>query len=174
MILYETTYLRPDDTAGDVAKPAMESALQQARLDVVSDRYVFGNHKGRSILEQLQDMKKELGEIRTEIRDLREGARVCGEQIRVHGEQLRVLSRSSKGYRKVRMRFLATWNRDILRNATDKDLKYIQEGNIAAHGGDALTDADLYAGFHRHDLGLFLDIYGLSYQEVIELGNSHI
>ena len=144
----------------------MKSALREARLDANGERFVFGNGKGLSILEQLQDMQREIG-------DLRKGARIRDERVRIQGEQITLLARSSEGYGKVRMRFLALWNRDILHSATEKDLKYIQDCNIDAHGGDALTDAHLYAGNHRQDLGLFLDIYGLSYQEVIELGNSH-
>ena len=83
-------------------------------------------------MEQVQDLK------RVDVQE--EQLRI---QLRIQGEQITAIVRSSEGYRKVRMRFLATWNRDILGNATDKDLNCIQEGNTATRGGDAVTNATL-------------------------------
>jgi hypothetical protein len=133
VILHETTNLHSNTSADDVAEPALKSALHEARSDAIGEGLVFGNGKGLSILEELQDMKRTLSDLQKEVR-------IQGEEMRNQGEQMRDVARSCC---KARMRFLDALKRNIFCNATDKDLKYTQEGNIAAHGGDALTDADL-------------------------------
>ncbi|KAI9774361.1 MAG: hypothetical protein M1840_004255 [Geoglossum simile] len=46
----------------------------------------------------------------------------------------------------------------------------IEAGNMAAHDGDAITDAILFASGDRSDTFIFPLIYGISAEQVLELG----
>ena len=48
--------------------------------------------------------------------------------------------------------------------------KLIKSGNIAAHGGDAITDASLYSDGTRHDVGTYRELYCYGPSEILDLG----
>lgn len=65
-------------------------------------------------------------------------------------------------YKLLRNRFISTYKRDKLENATDSDRKIIGVGNLWAHGGDAVVDAQLYQDRSgRCDFSVFKKLYGL-------------
>jgi hypothetical protein len=72
------------------------------------------------------------------------------------------LTCSLNAYKLLRNRFISTFKRDKLGNATDRDRKIIEVGNSWAHGGDAVVDAQLYQdGNGRRDFLDFKKLYGL-------------
>jgi len=80
------------------------------------------------------------------------------------------LALSLESYKLLRNRFISTFKRDKLGNATWDDLKIIAEGNGWAHGGDAVADAQLYKGAtRRSDICDFELLYGLPPSIVADL-----
>lgn len=171
VVLFETTYLRSNIDMHETAQQAMESSLRAAYSDSIGDRLVYGNQKGLSILERLEELTLRMGAQEKKLAIQDQKLAFQDQKMNAQEEKITVLGRSSEGYRKIRKRFLATWKRDHLGGITDELSSHIHEGNIAAHGGDALTDADLIATGQCGEPGLFLDIYGLSHEEVLELGH---
>jgi len=55
------------------------------------------------------------------------------------------LTSSLPSYKILRNRFISTFKRDVLNNATE-DKRIIAASNTLAHGGDAAADAMLYQG----------------------------
>ncbi|PUU79213.1 hypothetical protein B9Z19DRAFT_980412, partial [Tuber borchii] len=82
----------------------------------------------------------------------------------------------------LRHRFLSTFRRDKLGIKNPQDQDYIDGGNVSAHGGDAVTDSQLYNGSEaRDDFATFKCLYGfppqivqdLTHPEMINLLNCH-
>ncbi|PGH07722.1 hypothetical protein AJ79_06199 [Helicocarpus griseus UAMH5409] len=82
-----------------------------------------------------------------------------------------------------RSRFISTYKRDILLNATPTDHRIIATGNRFVHGGDCKRDADLYEHpGRRRDFDIYVKLYGLhpgivrssiSYTATIDLLDTH-
>jgi hypothetical protein len=86
-------------------------------------------------------------------------------------EEMEKLKAASIGYRKIRHRFIDTFKRDVHGYRGPDGRKRIDEGNVAAHHGDAVTDALLYSLLERDDVKALEDLYGLSAPEIERLGN---
>jgi len=74
------------------------------------------------------------------------------------------LTISLAAYKLLRNRFISTFKRDKLGNATEADKKIIAEGNGWAHGGDAVVDAQLYKSETREgrrDFYAYNKLYGI-------------
>lgn len=87
-------------------------------------------------------------------------------QNQVH---IRNLTTASEGYFKIRQRFLDIFRRDVLQESTAQWTPLIGAGNAAAHQGDAITDAGLFASGARQDVSLMVKIYGLTHTQVLSL-----
>ncbi|KAE8395753.1 hypothetical protein BDV23DRAFT_178327 [Aspergillus alliaceus] len=106
---------------------------------------VVGNDKGLA----LSQTASEASEILRELRQLR--------------EQRENLNR----YEKIaRERFLLTYKRDKLHNASDNECRMIERANIKVHGGGALADAELYDDYGRRDYDIFKKLYGLNPKDI--------
>ncbi|KAF8424059.1 hypothetical protein EV426DRAFT_717055 [Tirmania nivea] len=84
------------------------------------------------------------------------------------------LTVSLDSYHVLRNRFLSTFKRDKLGNATEADFRLISEGegNNWAHGGDAIADALLYQkqrSYCRRDVSTYKRLYGLDPARVLEI-----
>lgn len=77
-----------------------------------------------------------------------------GEQVRLLCGEVRRLKDCYDGYRRVRNRVLDT----------------IVAGNMTAHGGDVMADANLYKLNIRRDTDTFSNLYGISPTRALELG----
>jgi hypothetical protein len=80
--------------------------------------------------------------------------------------QVKDLKLASEGYRRIRNRFINVYCRDVLGHVTHREYQQISDGNNAAHGGDAVTDASLYTSGERHDEGVLIKLYGLSANQI--------
>lgn len=58
--------------------------------------------------------------------------------------RIKVLAQSSEGYRNIRSRILDVYRRDVLGEIDKQGFKNISQGDIAAHEGDAVADAELF------------------------------
>ena len=76
------------------------------------------------------------------------------------------LKLASEGYRRIRNRFINVYRRNVLGHATPQLCQQISDGNNAAHGGDAVTDASLYTSGERHDEDVLIELYGLSASQI--------
>ena len=66
-------------------------------------------------------------------------------------------------YTLFRNRFLSTYKRKVLKNATPHDHDMINRGSSVAHGGDCRRDAELYGQpGGRRDGDVYRDLYGVS------------
>jgi hypothetical protein len=85
------------------------------------------------------------------------------------------LTMSLAAYKILRNRFISTFKRDKLANATEVDRKIIAAGNGWAHGGDAVVDAQLYISAtreSRRDFSAYKKLYGISPLTVVVLSES--
>ena len=81
--------------------------------------------------------------------------------------RVRRLVQSSEGYLSIRRRFFDIYKRDIKAMRELKGSKAIREGNLIAHEGDAVGDADLFDRDQRTDRSIYRELYGLEYQQVL-------
>jgi hypothetical protein len=87
----------------------------------------------------------------------------------IHFQDVRL---TSAEYLEIRQRFLDVFRRDKL-GAYSPGLKSnIALGNERAHGGDAVTDAEIFVRGMRHDIELMKMVYGISANKVLELRES--
>jgi hypothetical protein len=134
--------VKPEEDIKEVARGVFDTALENAGYSGTGDPLVYGNSRGRGILEQLDDLQS----------------------------QVDVLKVCSDGYLRIRQRFLDTFRRDILKNPNVRGSSHIQTGNMAAHGGNAVIDARIFKRGARGDLDLMEIIYGLDHDDVLSLG----
>jgi polyhydroxyalkanoate synthesis regulator phasin len=80
--------------------------------------------------------------------------------------QVKDLKLASDGYRRLRNRFINVYRRDVLGDVSHQEYQQISDGNNAAHGGDAVTDASLYTSWERNDEDVFIHLYGLSSNQI--------
>ncbi|KAF7590349.1 hypothetical protein BBP40_002952 [Aspergillus hancockii] len=66
----------------------------------------------------------------------------------------------------IRERFLLTYKRDKLHNASDQECRMIDRANMKVHGGDVLADAELYEDWGRRDYDVFKKLYGLKPKDI--------
>ncbi|KAI9883759.1 MAG: hypothetical protein M1823_004460 [Watsoniomyces obsoletus] len=66
---------------------------------------------------------------------------------------------------------ISVYKRDRLQIATQRDYDIIGQGNWAAHGPSAVTQAALYRDRVREDFKLFLGLYGLDPDTVLNYQN---
>jgi len=72
-----------------------------------------------------------------------------------------------RSVRLLRIRFICTFKRDKLHQATENDKRLIDDGNSWAHGVDARVDAQLYEGVRRrNDHSVYKRMYGMFPQVV--------
>lgn len=107
----------------------------------------YGNPAGLGILEKLRKLEDKLEKM---------------------DERAKTTSLSG-GCRKIRHRYIEVYKRDILGIIDREGRKKLDEGSIAAHGGDAIADADLYTSGERNDEDVLIDIYGLNSDQISSL-----
>ena len=156
-ILVARSELGGDEAMKEDAKDALEQALEE-ELHVENVREMFvGNRRGLSLaglparVRALEDenvsQKEELTSHKFKITSLE--------------DRVNSLTISLEAYRILRNRFISTFKRDKLQNATEADRNIIGAGNASAHGGDAVVDASLYSNTGRRDIVAYMQLYGI-------------
>ncbi|RPA94596.1 hypothetical protein L873DRAFT_1814133 [Choiromyces venosus 120613-1] len=145
---------------------------------MVMGEFYVGNPRGLGLAGvnvEIASLKGKVNSLEGEVKDLK------GEvnELRDHVSTLRL---AGQEYRRVRNRFISTFKRDKLDGVTQSDIDIIREGNITAHGGDAVVDALLYEGVEgRHDTYVFKELYGMhpsdvkkiTHKETLDILNLH-
>lgn len=118
--------------------------------------------QGAGILHELADIKAELqrmearaDQIATETKNLQSRVSLCS---------------SSPGYNRARIRFLDTYRRDNSPTDTNSGKSTFIHQDDIPRVGDASTDAGLYLSQLRFDEDLFIEIYGMTVQQISRLG----
>lgn len=158
----------PDDADLPVlAKGTLLSSLDTASYGQAGDMLLYGNDTGKALLLERDDLRERMSTLESRFQKLE--ATTEAYQVRTCQLQLDVkrLAAASDGYLKIRARFLDTFKRDIIGTLSTSTI--IRTGNAAAHDGDAATDASLYTSRNRTDLPLLNQIYGISYDWIIQL-----
>jgi hypothetical protein len=80
-----------------------------------------------------------------------------------------ILQEASSGFFSIRERFLDTFRLKILKDKSAYRTLMMEEGNSAAHGGNAVVDASLYESGSREEDNLMVKIYELNATEILSL-----
>ena len=167
-IAYTSAKVEDDEDVSKSAVSAIAQALTNAMHSNVGEREVYGNQSGINLLQQ----SEKLAQVSRQIEDLQAQDRNQARQIQALQDQTRQLQDASLGYRQIRHRFLDVYRRDVRRITSPQTFTSIRSGNLRAHAGDCVTDAELYASGERDDAHIFVHIYGLDYQKVRQLAAS--
>jgi hypothetical protein len=142
------------------AKDALGLALQEEELHVkdVRGELFVGNRRGLNLAERFRILEQQVGGLQQQVAEIPSmKTKIASLEDRVSG-----LTCSLDSYKLLRKRFISTYKRDKFENATDSDRKIIGVGNLWAHGGDAVVDAQLYQDLSgRRDFSVFTKLYGL-------------
>jgi len=130
---------------------------------------VYGNTSGIQLINERDDYRSRLDALEGKVGALKgDVGALKGEQNMLQ-TRVKELTAACQGYLSIRHRFLDTFRRDILEDATARWTSMIQSGNAAAHDGDAVTDASLFETGSRRDKNLMGKVYGLSAEQVLSL-----
>jgi hypothetical protein len=150
-----------------------ELAEHPIELDQVGERVAYGNSDGLAVLrerETLTEAKNKLESIIAKCEAELEKRIYKAEIWQV--DEIAMLRQAAQGHYTLRRRFLA----QLINVPSDDDegvrkkSKAIKQGNEVAHGGDAVSDAVIYHRGERTDADQYVRIYGMSWQQVLEIG----
>jgi hypothetical protein len=146
-----------DDIHG-VAETVLKNALINTDFGFAGEMTVYGNPTGRELLEEKHDMKERMTKLEnklqktdTELQKTNTDLEMTNTQVTDLQNRIKTLTLVSEGYRKIRHRFLEVYHRDIRNDVDGQGLTKINQGNEAAHHGDAVTAASLYTSHERND-----------------------
>ena len=174
-ILATRTEVGDDEGMESAAKDALGGALEAKALSVedVGGKPFVGNRRS-----------PEFAGLAERTRVLEEQAQISQERIVTLeidvgslGERVSSLTTSLDTYKFLRNRFISTFKRYKLGNATAADKRLIAEGNASAHGGDAVVDAMLYqtqTTNSRRDPSAYKRLYGFNPLVVLGISPFHL
>lgn len=143
----------------EMKKDAKDALEQELHVEDVRGELFVGNLRGLSFA----NYKVDQADLRARV-DAQD-KKIASLEVKNASLEDRVSSLTSSldAYKLLRNRFISTFKRDKLANATEVDRRIIAEGNGWAHGGDAIVDAELYQGMGgRRDPIAFKKLYGMS------------
>jgi hypothetical protein len=120
--------------------------------------------------ERMTKLENKLQKTDTELQKTNTELQTTNTQVTDLQNRVKTLTLVSEGYRKIRHRFLEVYHRDIQNDVDGQGLKKINQGNEAAHHGDAVTDVSLYTSDERNDEIVMTELYGLSVFQISRLG----
>ncbi|KAF8246400.1 hypothetical protein K440DRAFT_662155 [Wilcoxina mikolae CBS 423.85] len=171
------------------AKSAFRKALDEEDLHVeeVRGKLFVGNRRGLNLAElmpRVRVLEEEVATQKEEIATQKEEIILLKIKVVSLEDRVSSLTMSLHAYKLLRNRFISTFKRDKLANATEVDRKIIASGNGWAHGGDAVVDAQLYKSETREgrrDFEAYEKLYGITplivlfitHKETIDVLNIH-
>lgn len=159
----------PDDENTEIiAKEKVQEILRCATYE--PENMVFGNEGGKSLLRQIEEMKRDLATFKT---DTASHIATLKTDTASHSNDIQTLKMLAEGFINIRDRRMKCYQRDFYGGLTHQDRESIQQGNENAHDGDATADAYLYEIGRQTDEQLFVDLYGLGPNEIRDLGKCH-
>lgn len=163
--------IEEDMRAGAVLVLQEQLDTEELEVETRADgKVAVGNRRGLNMTAELADMRAEISALKaykeqstSEISTLQDHKEQSTSEISALQDRVQTLAISLNQYKLVRGRFLSTFKRDILGTADDADRAIIHGGNMSAHGGDAVMDAQLYQGSSgRRDVDAYKRLYGLN------------
>jgi hypothetical protein len=142
------------------ARRRLKSTADNANMEMetIHDTAFVGNMEGLLYVRQAKesDLRQErLSNVEKRLTDVTK--RLSDIEARIVS-----LEESVGFYGILRNRFLSTFKRDKLKNATPADIRLIADGKVWAHKGNASRDADLYQSVGgRTDFSTYKALYGL-------------
>jgi hypothetical protein len=129
-------------------------------METTHDTAFVGNIEGLSYARQA----KESDSLQAQLSDV-------NNQLTNVTKRLVNLEESVGFYGILRNRFLSTFKRDKLQNATPADIGLVATGNVWAYEGNASRDADLYQLLGRRtDFSTYKALYGLHHSVARDIG----
>ena len=158
-ILVASSELGGDEAMKEDAKDALQQALKTDELHVedVRGELFVGNRRGLN----LAGLPKLVHELQDEIASQNSRITIFEFKVASLEERVNSLTNSLEAYSILRNRFISTFKRDKLGNATETDRNIIAAGNASAHGGDAVVDASLYSNTGRREIVAYMQLYGI-------------
>ena len=135
------------------------------------DEPVWGNAQALAILDEHTKAMEEKSRESSRLPSLEEQVQRHTKEFERMEKRVQKLESSSIGYDRVRQRLLDVFMRDYL-GVRQERLLHIRAGNLAAHCGDAVTDAGLYESQSRSDEDTFVVLYGIAPSHAIRLCES--
>ncbi|CAD6570632.1 MAG: hypothetical protein ASARMPREDX12_003779 [Alectoria sarmentosa] len=158
-----------DDDEEDIAKETDSSvtqALRQAeQVEVEGGGTVYGNESGVDLVGQSQMLQRHSDQIA----QLQLESKQHAQHFRELQTEIRILRDAAVGYLDIRHRFIETYRRDVRKIPVTQQPPRIRQGNLRAHSGDCITDAELYATGQRDDDQIYMLLYGLPWMKVRQL-----
>ncbi|RPB05784.1 hypothetical protein L873DRAFT_1832544 [Choiromyces venosus 120613-1] len=157
------------------AKDAPGQAPQEEELEVenVRGELFVGNRRGlgfAGLPERVRALKEKTSALEERASALKQRPSALEDEVNLLWDDVSTLKLSVPEYSRVRNRFISTFKRDKLNNATESDIDIIREGNTMAHEGDAAVDALLYEGLNgRRDTFAFKELYGIHPADVVKI-----
>lgn len=181
---------KEEEMKRDAKASSLEQALNEQKekfyVEEVRDHLFAGDRRG---LDRAGLSTRGVGALEDEVATREEGITSRREEItaqkvgitslkeKLNSHKIKISSledptTSLDAHKLVRNRFISTFKRDKLANATEADRRIIAEGgNGWAHGGDAIADAKLYQGMAgRRDFRAFEKLYGMDPSIVLRIG----
>jgi len=143
--------------------------MGSAEYGAAGERNTYGNQAGRDPLEDRYDMKERIKRLEDWMTNIDTQMADHHAQIADLQDRVEILTTDIEGYHSIRHRSTDVHRRDVLRNVTEQGSIKINKGNIAAHDGDAITDAMLYATHQRDDEDVLISLYGLTADQILFL-----
>jgi len=169
IIGYERTPVGSSDDIHTVAQTVLGRALRGAEYGGAGDDVSYGNLAGRELLDERYSLKERTTRLEQQVKGLQDEQKKTNVLITELQDRVSTLTLALEGYRKIRHRFLEVYRRDVLEDLNREGRQKIGKGNEAAHEGDAVADADLYASGERTDVIVFLNLYELIPDQVLKL-----
>ena len=186
-IIYDEVCIPVEEDLETFSKAHLKEQSDSSTLDSHGNSYYFGNTRGHTLMEKIEDMDRNFEKL------LHKTDRLTSElhlQRQQHESELELqrakiqhhesemvslkgrmgqLTKKSKSYLQIRRRFLETYERDQKGNHSLIGSSAVRLGNARAHEGDALADACLLEEDDDPNTSLYMELYGLHHAKVMEI-----
>ncbi|PUU79576.1 hypothetical protein B9Z19DRAFT_930805, partial [Tuber borchii] len=173
-ILITDTIVGEEDKMKEVAEKAFREELDNENLEVmhVRDDVFVGNRRGLRLAEMkamLDAHESKVTFLQGHVKELEEHVKELEDNDKALTARVSSLSLAVYEYKQIRRRFISSFKVTKLPEAVEQsDHDIVREGNLVAHGGDAVIDALLYEGIGgREDIYAFQQLYGLHPADVV-------
>ena len=167
-----------DEHIGEVCFNELSKEKADTSVSRSQDPTRWGNRSGLSTLEKLSEISAKVDLLGNKIEGLEQENKTLKSTIKRQGiridqqdAQIRELKEMSVLWVHIRNRFFAVYLRDFHRdrfNSQDQGT-ILKEGNETAHYGEPVADALLFETGVRDDKDIYVELYGIWYEEVLEI-----
>ncbi|KAL8899697.1 MAG: hypothetical protein Q9207_006066 [Kuettlingeria erythrocarpa] len=138
--------------------PRLVQSLEEVHEGVPGETIRYGNSAGLNAIEILEEYKRMSAKLDTVIAEQR------ADKLRLETVEWKC-DIFAQGFLAIRGRRLENYVRHVARQPSYQTV--IDQGNNFAHRSNAVADAMVFLQGQRTDVGLYEQLYGLTYQEVI-------